>query len=215
MRKLLLLVALAGFTYHLSAQVAIKAGVNFANMVFEDDENVIEDLTENGATGFTGGLAVILPLNDFIAIQPEFLFTQKGAERNYTLFGETITEKLTYNYIDVPLMLRLSLGGTYGEGLGLYINAGVYGGYVLNGKNVSTTPLGETERDIEFGDDSNEKRADFGLTGGVGITVGDLILEVRYLHGTNNLLDSDANNSNDDFDKLQHRGLALSAGWIF
>ena len=215
MRKLLILFALLGMTYHLSAQVAVKAGVNFASMVFEDEENVIQDLTENGATGFTGGLVVLLPLNSMLAIQPEFLYTQKGAERSYTFLGETVTEKLTYNYIDVPLMLRVSLGNTHGEGLGLYLNAGVYGGYALNGKNTVTTPLGEEETDIDLSGDSKEKRADFGFTGGAGITIGDLILEVRYLHGTNNLLDDDIDNSNDNFDKLQHRGLALTAGWIF
>ena len=213
---MILVALLMGMTYHLSAQVAVKAGVNFANIAFEDDDDEIQDLVENGATGFTGGLVVLLPLNSMIAIQPEFLFTQKGSERSYSLLGETVTDKITYNYIDVPVMLRLSLGNTHGEGLGIYVNAGVYGGYALNGKQKTTTSLGvESENDIDLSGDSKEKRADFGLTGGAGLTIGDLFLEVRYLHGTNNLLDDDVDNSNDNFDKLQHRGLALTAGWIF
>ena len=216
MRKLILLLIAASFTQFAMAQVAVKAGVNFANMIFEDDQEDIKDLVKNGATGFTGGLAFIIPINGVLAFQPEILYTQKGSERNYTVLGEDYSDKLQYNYIDIPVLLRLSLGGTYGEGLGLYVNGGVYVGYALNGKVEGTSPVGPYERDVKFDSEDREQRLDFGAVGGVGLSLGDLFFEVRYLHGINNLLDNDANNNNDPgFDKLQHRGVGLTAGWVF
>ena len=217
MRKLITLLLAAMFTQVAVAQVAVKGGLNFANMVFEDDEDDIQDLAKNGNAGLTGGLAFIIPFGDVIALQPEILYTQKGSELNYTILGEDYYEKVRYNYIDIPILLRLSLGGTYGEGLGLYLNGGVYAGYALNGKKEQNVPiLGMQESDISFDDQDREGRVDFGAVGGVGLSLGDLFLELRYMHGINNLLDNDADNSNDvGFNKLQHRGLGLTAGWVF
>lgn len=197
------------------SQVGLKAGVNFANMQFEEDESSIEDLARNGSTKFTGGLTFILPLGDAIAIQPEILYTQKGAERSFSVLGEEFTNNLTYHYIDIPLLLRLSLGDTHGEGLGIYINGGGYAGYALSGKSENTTPLGNTETEFTFDKDDQQARIDYGIAAGGGITLGNIFLEVRYNHGINNLLDDDLSNGNDNFRKQQHRGLALSAGIIF
>lgn len=217
MKKLGILLAVLTLGFNTAqAQVAIKAGVNFANMNFEEDDPNIEDLARNGSVGFTGGLVFMLPIGDVFAIQPELLFSQKGAESSYTVLGQTFTSKLTYNYIDVPLLLRLSLGDTYGEGLGLYVNGGGYVGYALNGKNKYSNPLTNGETDITFDEVDDQRRVDFGVALGAGVTLGNLFFDLRYNHGINDLLDDDANNSNDNgLKKLQHRGLALTAGIAF
>lgn len=217
MKKLGILLAVLTLGFATTqAQVAIKAGVNFANMNFEEDDPNIEDLARNGSVGFTGGLVFMLPLGSALAVQPELLFSQKGAESSYTVLGQTFTSKLTYNYIDVPLLLRLSLGDTYGEGLGLYVNGGGYVGYALNGKNKYSNPLTNGETDITFDEVDDQRRVDFGVALGAGVTLGNLFFDLRYNHGINDLLDDDANNSNDNgLKKLQHRGLALTAGVAF
>lgn len=205
-----------GLAFSLHAQVAVKAGVNFSNMLFEEDDTSVEDLAKNGATKFTAGVAFILPFSNTIALQPELLFTQKGAKSTYTILGEEYSNDLTYNYLDIPLLLRLSLGDTYGEGLGIYLNGGAYAGYAFNGKTKNITPLGTVESDITFDDKDNQSRIDFGVAVGGGLTLGNLFFDLRYNHGVNNILDDDANNNNDNgFKKLQHRGLALTAGLIF
>ncbi|MEZ4987508.1 MAG: porin family protein [Saprospiraceae bacterium] len=215
-KKITFLTVLALATLSVQAQVAIKGGVNFSNMLFEEDEIDLEDLARNGATNFTGGLAFILPLGDHLALQPEILYTGKGAETTYTVLGEEFTNKFRYNYIDVPILLRISLGDTHGEGLGIYLNGGVYAGYALSGKSTLNGPLGEVENEFSFDDKDNQERLDFGLAAGAGLTLGNLFFDLRYSHGTNNLLDDDADNNNDGgYDKLQHRGLALTAGIIF
>ncbi|MEO0724223.1 MAG: porin family protein [Bacteroidota bacterium] len=202
--------------YATQAQVALKAGVNFSNMLFEEDEQSVEDLARNGAVKFIGGLSFILPLGNAVAIQPELLFAQKGAETTLTILGEDITTDYTYNYLDIPLLLRLSLGDTHGEGLGIYVNGGVYAGYAFSGKTNTSSVLGNFENDIEFDGEDDQRRLDYGFALGGGLTLGNLFFDLRYTHGTNNLLDDDANNNNDNGLKtLQHRGLALTTGLIF
>jgi hypothetical protein len=202
----------------LTAQVSIKAGVNFANMVLEEKEDNVEDLVRDGGPKLMAGAAFILPLgkSNLLALQPEVMYIRKGSERSYTLLGETYTSDATYDYIDVPVLLRLSLGDTYGEGLGIYVNAGVYGGYALGGRATNETPLGTFEEEYTFDSADDQKRLDYGFAAGAGLTIGNIFLEVRYLHGTNNILDDDANNNNDgNFSKLQHRGVGLMAGITF
>jgi hypothetical protein len=216
MKKLLIALLMISFATVASAQIGVKAGVNFANMVFEEDEQSIQDLTKDGLVGLTGGVSFIIPLGgNLFALQPEVLYTRKGSQRNYTVLGEEYSNKLMYNYIDVPILLRVSLGNTYGESLGIYLNGGPYLGFVLSGKSENETPFGNTETEFTFDDEDNQSRLDYGLSLGGGITIGNLFLEARYNHGINNLLDDDANNNNDNFDKLQHRGFALTAGLIF
>ncbi len=217
MNKLIITLLLSSFSLGLMAQVGVKAGVNFTNMVFEEDETGIQDLARTGATNYSIGVEFILPLGDVLALQPELLYAKKGAESSYTVLGQTFSSTFSYNYLDIPLMLRFSLGNTHGEGLGVYINAGGYGAYAINGKSTSVTPLLTTETDLTFDEIDDQKRLDYGFVGGGGITLGNLFFEVRYQHGINNLLDDDANNNNDNnkFSKLQHRGIGLNLGVIF
>jgi hypothetical protein len=214
-KKITLALIAFAMAFSLQAQVAIKAGVNFSNMLFEEADNSVEDLARNGATKFTAGLSFILPLGDAVALQPEILYTQKGAETTYTVLNTSYSNKLTYSYLDIPLLLRLSLGDTHGEGLGIYVNGGGYVGYALSGRTESSSPLGTIERDITFDDEDGQGRVDYGWALGGGLTLGNVFFDARYSRGINNLLDNDANNGNDDIKKLQHRGLAVTAGIIF
>ena len=216
MKNLITLLLLSSLSFSLMAQIGVKAGVNFTNMVFEEENTDIKDLARNGATNYAIGVEFILPLSDRIALQPELLFSKKGAESSYTVLGQSFKSELSYNYIDIPFLLRFSLGNTHGEGIGIYFNAGGYGAYAINGKSISETPILTTETDLTFDEIDDQKRLDYGFVGGGGITLGNLFFEVRYQHGINNLLDDDANNNNDPkFNKLQHRGIGLNLGIIF
>ena len=215
LQKITLLLLFCAAAWSLQAQVAVKAGVNFANMQFEEADNSVEDLARNGAVKLTAGLAFILPLSDNVALQPELLFTQKGSETTYRILGSEVTNKLTYNYLDIPLLLRLSLGDTHGEGLGFYLNGGGYVGYAFNGKSETNTLGVTTERDLTFDDEDRQARIDYGWALGAGLTLGNVFFDARYSRGINNLLDGDADNDNDAFKTLQHRGLAVTAGIIF
>src|SRR4051812_36803082 len=58
-------------------QFGVKGGVNFSNIYSEDvdDNNVL--------TSFNAGLYATFPVGDILSIQPEVLYSRKGAELAY------------------------------------------------------------------------------------------------------------------------------------
>ena len=65
----------------------IKGGLNLSNLYTEDvdDQNVL--------LGFNLGVFVELPITSRISLQPEFLYTTKGAELKYNnAFIQTISK---------------------------------------------------------------------------------------------------------------------------
>jgi outer membrane immunogenic protein len=90
---------------NLSAQLpsfGIKGGVNMANYSGSDDSGDMK----LGAIG--GAFACV----DLIAlkIQPEILFSQKGAKEDMSIGGITYTLSTTENYIEIPVLLKYSFG---------------------------------------------------------------------------------------------------------
>jgi hypothetical protein len=130
MKKLLLLAALAVCTCHAFAQVSLipKAGVTFANATYEGH---ILGIDNASLRGLTGGLGINFSLtkNNFLSIQPEILYAQKGC---YTPNNAIATYDFSFrlNYLEVPLLLKANFGG---QKMKFYVNAGPSIGYLLNG----------------------------------------------------------------------------------
>ncbi len=202
------------------AQVGIKAGINLASLSQDPDEATYEDYKAKSILGFQGGLTVELPIGGPFAIQPEFLFIQKGGKSEYIINeNNKLMTSVTYNYVEVPVLLKLKLGSTDGDGAGFYLIGGPFVGYSLTGKvKQELTVLGQTttsEESIDYTDeDFNEKRLDWGTSFGAGIHLGKLFIDARYNLGINNLLDEDANNNNDNKPYLRTRGIGLTVGFV-
>jgi hypothetical protein len=202
-----------------SAQLAIKAGINVASLSEEPAEENIEDFEEESILGFQAGLVAEIPISEGFAIQPELLWVQKGGRRLYELAGSSYEQSVTYNYVQVPVLAKVKAGETDGSGLGLYFFGGPFVGYALNGKvEQDLTVAGvttESEFDIEFDDEDNQRRIDWGASFGLGANLGALFVDLRYDLGINNLLDDDAINNNDNDPYLRTRGIGLTAGFVF
>lgn len=161
--------------------VGIKGGLNLSNLNIDgvDDQNM--------RAGYHFGAFVNLPISDGFAIQPEVLYSTKGAVANYNqdlgIFGE-INAKTTFklDYIDIPLLGVFRLGDNF------EIHAGPYIGFLTSSK-------WEVEGDIETSDDldtDNFKNMDFGLVGGVALNFNALQVGARYNYGLQKIQDSDA-----------------------
>ncbi|UPT68297.1 MAG: PorT family protein [Sphingobacteriales bacterium JAD_PAG50586_3] len=81
----------------------IKAGVNFTNVY---DASGVDFSSEN-RNGFVGGGFISVPIGKYLGIQPEVLFSQKGANAKGTLDGEAYTFKRTTNNLDVPIFFQV------------------------------------------------------------------------------------------------------------
>jgi hypothetical protein len=128
MKKLILGVFAVFFaitSYAQGIDFGIKAGANFSTLT---------DATGlNNKTGFHGGIFLGLKFNDKIALQPELLYSQQGAEFDMG--------KIDLNYINVPVIIKYYLVQ------GLNIQVGPQFGFVVD-DNISNAIFEAEDFDV-------------------------------------------------------------------
>ena len=160
-------------------KLGIKAGLNLSQLYVEQPN--VED--ENMKVGVNFGVFGKIPINNFLAVQPEVLYSNVGSKITYggsnleDLLGiEPGEVRFNLNYIQVPIGLAANLGP-------LNIHAGPYFSYLLstNVKDLETADLNST--DIVDLDTDDFNRLDYGLMFGVGFDVQGVTIGARYNHG--------------------------------
>lgn len=155
----------------------VKGGLNFSN--FYSDEIDDQDLR----IGYQGGLFFKAQLLEFLAIQPEVLYTTRGATTKYDNFitGEAdFTQKL--DYIQIPVLAVVNLTDN------LNIHAGPYAAYLLNAE-VSNDAENQNFNFVEGLNESDFERLDYGLSAGVGLEFDLINFGARYDIGLNEIGD--------------------------
>ena len=150
-------------------EFGIKGGVNMSNLYSDSDD--IND--ENALWGFNAGVFAAFPIADNVFIQPEILFSTKGAELDYDISGVEGTNKFKLNYIEVPLLIRFNLTENFN------IHVGGYASYLVSAK---LSGDGDVEFDEELDADDFE-RFDAGLSAGVGVDFNPISIGLRYNYG--------------------------------
>jgi len=154
---------------NVTTEFGVKGGFNMSNFLSDDDEAT----DENILYGFNAGVYATLPISDFVAIQPEVLFTTRGSELEYdTAFGSGNT-KFKLNYIEVPLLVRVNITKNFN------LQAGGYASYLVSSK---VTGDGSVEFDQEIDTDDLNK-FDAGIAAGVGVDFSPISIGVRYNYG--------------------------------
>ncbi len=157
------------------ARMGIKGGLNVTNLYLED----VND--ENARFGFNLGLYGQILSSDVFAIQPELLFSTKGAKWEYTgALDQTID--FNTNYLDLPVLAVFKLGKS------AEIHAGPYAGYLLSAKIKYDGDFANGTDNIDR-DDLNT--IDYGLVGGFGLNFGAMQVGARYNYGLAKIADSD------------------------
>ena len=153
-----------------NAQIGVKGGVNFSNMYTEDvdDNNVL--------TSFNAGFYASIPLTSSIAIQPEFLYSRKGAELEYDNAFVTGKAKFKLNYIEVPVLVKVNLTDN------ISIHAGPYFAYLIDAKVTNETDGGNFDFEEEYNNDDFNK-FDVGLSAGLGFDFNSIGIGARYNYG--------------------------------
>jgi hypothetical protein len=136
---------LAGLSSAAQAQdvsLGLKAGASYASFVGSQAGSV------SGLFGFQGGAFANIGMSRMIAIQPEVLYSQKGAK------AKNATDVYTrLQYIDVPLALHVNADG-------LFFEAGPQVGFLL----AADSKFGPVSTDVKSATNS----VDFGYLAGLG-----------------------------------------------
>jgi hypothetical protein len=185
MKKLLLcagvalLAAAASPTAHAQGiRFGVKAGANLSNLA---GDLVNQDQYKN-RWGFQGGVMVNFGLGDIVSIQPEVLYSQKGfkyADQQFTSPLGTFrnTGSVRYDYLDVPVLVRVRAAGIFfelGPQYSYLLNVSTDRTQTLNGNVVGNSGSGTSNLD-------NVRRNELGYVGGLGYQASNgVLLGVRY-----------------------------------
>lgn len=153
-----------------SPQIGIKGGLNFSNLYNDevDDNNVL--------TSFNAGIYTSFPITDFIAIQPELLYSRKGAELVYDNALTSGTAKFKLNYVEVPVLFKINLVKN------LNIHAGPYFAYLIDAQVTNESEGGSLNFEENYDNDDFNK-FDAGLAAGIGFDFDNLGIGLRYNYG--------------------------------
>ena len=169
----------------------VTGGINVANLALGDGADVSFD----NRIGLVAGGFVTFPLRERLSVQPEVLFSQKGA--TFDEFGAT--GRIELDALDVPVLARYQFGRLF-----------VVGGPSLSLKLRARQVLqfGDDEEAVDLEDDVES--FDFGVVGGVGYQFGRISVDGRYTWGLRNI-----NAVEGDEATIKTRTLTLLAGWRF
>jgi hypothetical protein len=193
MKKVILSLALvAGIsaTANAQARIGLKAGASLTNITGADAGD------SNSKLGFHGGLVANFAFSDALSVQPEVLFSMKGAQD-----PDDSKNKLNLNYIDVPVMLQYNADG-------LFFEAGPQLGILASAKSTNGTDDVDVKEVF--------KTVDFGYAVGLGYKLeSGPMIGLRYNGGIANIPKSVDFGSSTIDAKIRNSAFQLYVGYMF
>ncbi|TPG58973.1 porin family protein [Hymenobacter nivis] len=218
MKKLALALATAAsFGLASSAQaqgirLGVKAGANLSNVSGNLNN---QDIYKN-KFGFVGGVMLNVGLIDkVLSLQPEVLFSQKGfkyADNSFTFLGNTnrFSGNRTYNYIDVPVLLKVRAAGLFFEAGPQYsylLNVRDNANYSVNGNTVTSSAANQNL--------DNVRRNEIGYAAGLGYEASNgFLIDVRYNGSFTDFAKDGYNGSNQDLRNARNSVFQASIGYL-
>ena len=179
MKKIILMIVVVTFMANYSSaqnnsdfrtklRFGLKAGANYSNVYDTKGEAFHAD----ARFGLAAGAFAAIPINKYIGIQPEILFSQKGFQGSGILLGSTYNFKRTLNFIDVPILFALKPSEF------ITLLAGPQFSYLLKQKDVFTSSATSYNQEQEFKNDNVRKNI-LCFTGGIDVTLNNIVLGAR------------------------------------
>lgn len=116
-------------------RLGIEGGINLANFNGQNVNDVIAS-----RLGFVGGALLELPLGPTLSFQPEILYEQKGGKYNGSPYQ--------LNYVEVPILLNITLIGPLGILLGPSFDATVFNSGLNNVNNGEISLVGGLQMNL-------------------------------------------------------------------
>ncbi len=148
--------------------VGLKIGANFSNVYNSQGQNFQAD----SKIGLALGGFVTIPLMQYIGIQPELIFSQKGFHATGSILGSKYDFTRTTNYLDIPIFFAFKPSPF------LTLLVGPQYSYLLNQKDVFTNATTSIEQEKVFEND-NIRRNMLCFVMGFDVNVNHLSLGAR------------------------------------
>lgn len=205
MKKILLTVLIvAGIhvTSHAQGVFGAKAGINLANVKTSGSGM---NITPDSRTGIAIGAFARFNVNETFAIQPELLYSGKGAKLNLSEEGVSAKSTTKLNYLSLPVLAKFYVNS------GFNLHAGPQFDFLLSAKEDWELSY---NGNIESGDDDIKddiKNLDFGFVFGLGYDFSSGFgLDARYMLGVSELA-----NSPEDGVKTNSKGFQFTLSYVF
>jgi hypothetical protein len=154
----------------MTPKFGIKGGLNMSNLYIDNVSD--EHVKIAGHIGFYGKL----PIARGISLQPELLYTSKGAKTTYNNIAQGSGEyRFNLNYVELPVLLVFNIVKNFN------IHAGAYAAYLVSA-NVKNLRDGTIQGFTDLNAD-NFSRSDYGLVGGLGVDIDKFTIGARYSYG--------------------------------
>ena len=173
MKKIILAIAIL-ITLSGNAQkinFGIKAGLNMSMLTGSKDQIM------SSTNGFFAGALLEFKILEKIALQPELLFSEQGAEFQSKNLTSSTTMKA--DYLIVPIMVKYYLKR------GLFLEAGPQAGFLISAKQDVENRIMNTSTSENIKDDT--KVFDMSANVGIGYDILDkVVTQIRYCIGITN-----------------------------
>ena len=175
MKKSLLVIAMMAFMAHQSnaqdhnrLQLGLKAGANYANVYDTEGEAFKAD----AKIGLAAGVFASFPVLDYISLQPEILYSQKGFKASGLLLGNSYSFQRTSSFLDIPVFVAFKPFRAF------TLLAGPQYPYLLTQKDVFEDGATSVEQKQEFLNDDYRKY-NLAFVGGADVAIEHLVIGVR------------------------------------
>jgi hypothetical protein len=196
---LFIVLAITG-TASAQVQPSIKAGVNFATVNGEFDEDHGDETEMTHRIGAAVGAGVSIPTrSDRVTFDVDALYSQEGVKLKVGQAGDT-DATLRLDYIRIPMLFRIGVGSGSG-------------GYVLVGPSVAFRVNAEVKSDEGGTEDVSDdyKTVDFGIAVGAGANIRKMFVQGTYTFG---LMDTNKHSGDTTFDN-RNTSITVLAGVRF
>ena len=161
----------------IGAQTEIKFGARGGVNLFTQDYRPESAARKaDSKLGFDLALVSNIPLGKMVSIAPELHWLQKGyviEEIGFVTSGVTST----LNYLEIPVLVKFN----FGETAKFFVMGGPGFGYLLGGNEKYE---GDGTHKINF---DGLNRIELSAQFGAGISIGKVVIDVRYMSGLSNL----------------------------
>ena len=178
----------------------IKAGASLSNFVGKDVSS-----TSSYLFGFHAGFVANVAFSERFSLQPELLYSTKGAKDKLDVLGTSITATQSLHYIELPILVKAKFSQ-------FFVEAGPQFGGLLRGK-------AKVEGGSASEDETNTKQfsfLDFGYAVGLGYQLeSGPMIGARYNGGLSNVAESVSVNGLATQVKARNNAFQLYVGYMF